>query len=79
MKSDYERKERLLKLQFQRAYDSWNTVFNDDRLLFCNMYEIMLEACNDMKKVKNNTIAVAFNRYFAEEMETMLRIYNRFA
>jgi hypothetical protein len=78
MKTSYETKKELLKCLYLKKYNEWNCNFQDDRQLFCNMYEILAEALDDMKNIKNNYIWVGFNYKFAADRETMDNILKRF-
>lgn len=70
-------KKRYLKLLFGKEREEYKNQ-KDDRGLFCNTYDILMEACNAMSNVENNTIWVAFNRYFNEEVEALEEIKERF-
>ena len=60
--------------EYRKAYEGQH----DDRGLYCNMFDIMTEALEAMRKVKNNTIWVAFNHHFREEQKTMCEIVKHF-
>lgn len=70
-------KKRYLKLSFGKEREEYKNQ-TDDRGLFCNTYDILMEACEAMSNVENNTIWVAFNRYFRQEVETLEEIKQRF-
>lgn len=60
--------------EYRKAYEGQH----DDRGLYCNMFDILAEALESMRKVNNNTIWVAFNKYFREEQLTMCEIVKHF-
>ena len=50
--------------------------FEDDRALFCRVFEILEEEAEKMKKVNSSFINVAFNRLWDEYEETLESIQN---
>jgi len=50
----------------------------DDRMLFCNIFDKLREAVDAMESVHNNTMWVAFNRLYSEDMARMDDIVHRF-
>ena len=77
MKS-YEVKMNLLKNVYGKKYHEWNGKYKDDRQLYCNLYEMLVEALETMKNIKNNFIWCAFNKEFKEELRIMHDIEERF-
>lgn len=74
-----ELRRDLLKLRFQKQYEEWKKGwFCDDRLVFCNVYEILLEALDAMEKVDNSFVWVAFVRRFNEETQKLAEIKETF-
>lgn len=67
-----------LKTKFQKFYEEIKNKHYDDRRLFQNIYEMLLESIAVMGTIDNNLIQVAFNKQYEEEMETLERIRNRF-
>lgn len=62
-----------------RAYLRWsNEDHHDDRRVFVNIINMLLEALEDMKKVSNNTIRVAFNEHYNKITEELEEILSRF-
>jgi hypothetical protein len=74
----YTLKQEVLKNKYSKWYDAWNDEHHDDRAVYCAIYEQLMEACEAMKSVENNSICVAFNRYCNEEKETLDRIIEVF-
>ena len=70
-------KIKLLNLRYGKYRKAWEGT-SDDRKVFCNIYDMLVEACECMKSVRNNLIHVAFNRQFKEEEETLKEILQRF-
>lgn len=70
-------KIKLLNLRYGKCRKAWEST-SDDRKVFCNIYDMLVEACECMKSVSNNLIHVAFNRQFKEEEETLKEILLRF-
>lgn len=68
----------LLNAKFGKFYNEVKDNYSDDRRLFQNIFEQLLEALEVMKTIENITIRVAFNAKFNEEMETLERIMNKF-
>mgnify|MGYP001246484062 CR=1 FL=1 len=66
------------KTKFQRYYNRWSEIYSDDRLIFCNVYNKVLESMEYMKKVNNLTIQVAMIEYYAKEEEYLREIVNYF-
>ena len=81
----YGLKQSILRREYGATAERWETeardsqgYFYDDRGVFCNIYRMMQEAMEAMKSVENNSICVAFNRYYDGEHETLERIYQVF-
>lgn len=72
-----ETKKELLKLEFGKERKAWDGE-KDDRGVFCNIYDMLMEALDDMKSVENSFIWVAFNNKFREEEKTLKEIKKRF-
>jgi len=66
------------EFKYKKIYDKW-TEFNDDRRLFCNMYEIIRDAILAISEVDNNFVQVAFNHEENIKYETMDEIVNYFS
>lgn len=71
-KSVYK-KERFLRVSFGYYYEIYKN-YGDDRYLFCKIYDMLLEALEEMKNVRNLFIWCAFNDSFKEEVKTLQEI-----
>lgn len=67
----------LLRVKYKKYRAEWENQ-DDDRRVFCNIYDMLIEACEDMKHVTNNFIWIAFNRRYNEELQTLDEILARF-
>lgn len=75
----YTLKQRNLKTEFAEQYSLWREAgYVDDRAIFCNIYEIYLESCEDMKAVENIHIQCAVNARLSDDIQTLRKIYSRF-
>lgn len=70
-------KIKLLNLLYGKYRKAWEDT-GDDRKVFCNIYDMLIEACECMKSVRNNLIYVAFNRQFKDEEKMLKEILHRF-
>ena len=77
MKS-YETKMSLLKNVYGKKYHEWSGKYTDDRQLYCNLYEMLVEALEAIKNIENNFIWCAFNKEFKAELGIMHDIEERF-
>lgn len=73
-----EIKRGYMKLHFEKNYEKWKDKYHDDRLIFCNMYEQLMKAIDDMEHIESYCIRVGFNKEFKRETLTMIDIQNRF-
>lgn len=83
MKKDIIEKVNLGKKVFEftygKAYSEWNEKnYHDDRLIFCNIYRMLLEAYDAMSTVENNYIWCAFNHEIEEDEKRLKRILKNF-
>ena len=75
----YEMNQKLLEMKFGVRYKRWNESNpKDDRALFCNLYRIYMETCEDMKTVENIHIKCAVNARLQDDWNAMERINSRF-
>ncbi len=78
-KKTVETKKNLLVFHFGSYYNGWKAEeVNDDRLLFCNMYDQLNDALDAMAKMKNNFVWSAFNKESKEQEKQMCEIVKRF-
>ena len=66
------------KIKFERYYNRWSGIYSDDRLIFCNVYNMVLESMEYMKKVNNLTIQVSMIEYYEHQEEYLREIVNYF-
>lgn len=83
IKQDVEKSANIkiecLKLNFEKQYKEWRTAgFKDDRWLFCNIYDLLMEATEAMRSVNSNYVWCAFNHEFSKDYDTLVAIKNRF-
>ena len=75
----YTLKQKSLKTEFAKQYNLWKKLrYTDDRAIFCNIYEIYFETCEDMKSVENIHIQCAVNARLSDDIQTLRKIYSRF-
>lgn len=70
-------KRQHLSFQFGKLRNQFEC-FNDDRKVFCNIYDMLMEAIDAMAIVENNLIWVAFNNEYRKEYSTLQSIADRF-
>jgi hypothetical protein len=77
IKQQVERKIKYFKLVTEKYYDKWVNE-TDDRKLFCNQYELIIEALEDLKNVNSILLLSSFNIEFSERLKEMEQIIKRF-
>lgn len=72
-------KRQNLVRKYGKMYEAWNSldVF-DDRRMFCNIYEMLLEICDTMRSVKSNYVSLAVTKEVNADTKTMDEIIDRF-
>ena len=73
-----EIKRNLLKLSFGDNRKEWEGL-TDDRCIFCNIYDMLIESLEEMENVESNFVWCAFNEKFNEEFKTLKKIKQRFS
>lgn len=68
----------ILENYFEKYYEEWNNKFSNDKQYFCNLYEVLIQECQNMKNVKSDYINVAFSKKLEKDIETMKRIISTF-
>lgn len=63
---------------YRKFYEEVKDKYNDDRRVFQNIYEQLLEALEVMGTIENTMIWVAFNEKFNEELKTLDSIIEKF-
>lgn len=82
MNKGAELKIRLLTANYSdyaKKYVEWKDKYHDDRRLYQNMYEYIIETLEVMGEIENNYIWAAFNEKFHKDLETMDKIIERFS
>lgn len=73
-----QKKIDYFKLFYEDTYKGWHEKHVDDRQLFCNMYEQILEALESVKEIDNAYIKVAINHKLKKDSEILDNIMSRF-
>lgn len=78
-KQNSETLKSLLFFHFGRYYNEWNGKnHNDDRNVFAGMFDQLAEGIDDMGKVQNNFIWIAFRQKMKVQEKEMCEIVKRF-
>lgn len=67
-------KLNLLKILYAKQAEIWGNLYppvHDDRRLFINIYNQIVEAVSSLSDNPNITVCVAMNRYIKEEQKTL--------
>lgn len=72
-----ELKRNILRLNFGKMRKQFDC-FDDDRKVFCNTYDMLMEAINAMETIENNLIWIAFNNQYHKEYSELQSIADRF-
>ena len=64
---------------YAKFYAEVKDKYQDDRRLFQNIYEILLENLNIMGEIESSYIWVAFNKQYREDIQTLENIIERFS
>lgn len=78
MNKSAQTKMDLLQHKFSKFYEEVKNNYTDDRRVFQNIYEMLVEAIVVMGAIENTLIQLAFNQKYDEEMATLERIMTRF-
>lgn len=78
MNKSAQTKMDLVQFKFSKFYEEVKNNYSDDRRVFQNIYEMLIEAIVVMGAIDNTLIQTAFNAKFNEEIETLERIMNKF-
>lgn len=71
-------KKEYYNLFYGGYYDKWNYTTTDDRKLFCNIYEMILEEIEDYNVVKSVGTRVAINDDLRKKEIELKDIISRF-
>ena len=68
-----------LEFFYGSEYKSWKDLdTHDDRRLYCNTYEQIIDAINSLDDDPHNFVCVAMNKYIEEQENMMDRIIANF-
>lgn len=77
MNKSAELKRNLLRIEFRKERATWGE-YKDDRKLFCNTYDMLMESLDVIETINNHLIWVGFNRQFSEEYSLLKKIHTKF-
>lgn len=72
------RKEADIMFFYGKEYLEWKDKHRDDRKLYCNIMEGLIEALEDLNKCRSVGMFVAYSRYERAEFKTLDEIKERF-
>ena len=68
-----------LKFKYGKKYEEWKDQdLHDDRIVYCNIYRLQLEALESLPAEPLNYICVAMNHHMKEDRETLDSILENF-
>lgn len=74
-----EQKIDYLQMLYGRLIKKYSlNEYRDDRKLFCNIYNMIVEAVNSLPDEPNNYVCVAMNKHINEDLEVLDRIKENF-
>lgn len=68
-----------LKHRYQRKAEQWKDITTDDRLVYCNLYRMILRALDSLPDTPDNYVCVAMNSKMEEDRQTLDEIAAVFA
>lgn len=74
-------KLEVLKMKYGKTVARWSSIspqVTDDRMVFINIYNQLMEAVNSLQDNPHVAVCVAMNRYIAEECKVLNSIRNNF-
>ncbi len=71
-------KKEYIEFMFLKYYNAWNGHYNDDRALFCNIYNQLIWAIKDLEKCNSICMVCAFNHEFEKDIDMMRKIIECF-
>lgn len=74
-------KLEILKMKYGKTVKTWSGIFpqvTDDRRIFINIYNKLMEAVNSLQNNPHVAVRVAMNRYIDEECKALNSIRKRF-
>lgn len=73
----YELKAKVLTNKYGEFVEKYAD-YTDDRMVFVNVLDMMLEACKAMESMENTLVCVAFNNECSKQCEMLDRIVKHF-
>jgi len=75
-KTNKNNKIAILALHYEDLYNYFYGKYNDDRQLFCSIYEQILTSCIiwSEKKINDAWLSVAVNKHFNESLEELKQL-----
>ena len=68
-----------LKMRYGKKFDEWKDKdYRDDRIIYCNIYRLQLEALQSLPADPINYVCVAMNDHMKRDRETMNQIIEVF-
>lgn len=67
-----------LKNRYGKLAEKWQDITTDDRLVFCNIYRLMIEALESLPDDPNNYVCVALNKKMEKDCSTLTSIARLF-
>ena len=74
----YKVKKAFMKHIYESNYLEWKDKYPDERLEYCNTYEMIMGALEAIKNINNNLVWHGFDRIFYEVIEMLDVIKERF-
>lgn len=74
-------KLEVLKMKYGKTVKTWSGIFpqvTDDRMVFINIYNQLMEAVNSLQDDPHVAVCVAMNRYIDEECKVLNSIRKNF-
>ena len=62
---------KYLKMRYGEKAEQWKDITTDDRLIYCNIYHMMIEALESLPDEPNNYVCVALNKKMERDCSTL--------
>lgn len=69
---------QYMKTRYGKKAEAWKDITTDDRLVYCNMYHMIIEALESLPDEPNNYICVALNKKMEKDCSILTSIMNLF-
>lgn len=74
-----DQKRSYLELMFKDCYTIWKSCkYTDDRQLYCNTYEQLMEMLEDLEKCRTIGMICAYNQASEKDIDRLKRIQENF-